>query len=66
MKSEESPVLSVDEDIEFDLNQGCAKLSIYVYALRTFKEDLLVCFNDLSLRKPLATDGVKSFFVNKV
>ena len=55
-------MLSVDEDIEFDLNQGCAKLSIYVYALRTFKEDLLVCFNDLSLRKPLATDGVKKIY----
>ena len=41
------------------LSLGLTQLSVHVYLLRTFKEDLLLFFNNVSLRKPLATEEVR-------
>jgi len=50
----------INEDLEFKMTHGCHKIGVYVYAQRTFKEDLLLFFNDISLRKPLSTEEVVS------
>lgn len=34
------------------------KISVSVLATRTFKEDILLFLNDVSLRKPLATESI--------
>ena len=44
------------------LHMGCNKLQVYVYAVRTFKEDVLLFYNDVSLRKPLSTEQVSAIF----
>ena len=36
-----------------------------MYLLRTFKEDLLLFFNNISLRKPLATEEVRRKDINQ-
>lgn len=48
----------MNEDLEFKMGHASHKISIYVYAMRTFKEDLLLFYNDVSLRKPLATTNI--------
>ena len=50
--------IPVNEDLEFKLNHGTNKITVYVYASRTFKEDLLLFYNEVSLRKPLSTEDV--------
>jgi len=50
--------VKLNEDCELRLNFGVNKISIFVYAIRTFKEDLLLFFNDVSLKKPLSTEEV--------
>ena len=40
------------------LNLGINKISAYVYANRTFKEDIMLFYNDISLKKCLSTDNV--------
>ena len=52
-------MISIAEDLEFKLDQKCNKLSVFIYATRTFKEDILLFFNDVSLRKALATEEVR-------
>jgi hypothetical protein len=48
------------------LSLGLTQLSVHVYLLRTFKEDLLLFFNNVSLRKPLATEEVRcKLLINK-
>jgi hypothetical protein len=51
----------LNEDCELKLTLGVNKISVYVYANRTFKEDIMLFYNDISLRKPLQTDNVSSF-----
>jgi hypothetical protein len=51
--------LVYNEDHEMKLSLGLTQLSVHVYLLRTFKEDLLLFFNNFSLRKPLATEEVR-------
>ena len=58
MVTENNGYININEDLEFKLIIGCSKISIYVYAPRTFKEDILLFYNDISLRKPLSTEGV--------
>jgi hypothetical protein len=48
----------LNEDCELKLTLGVNKISVYVYANRTFKEDIMLFYNDISLRKPLQTDNV--------
>ncbi len=50
--------LIFNEDHEMTLSLGLTRLSVHVYLLRTFKEDLLLFYNNVSLRKPLSTDAV--------
>lgn len=40
------------------LNLGINKISAYVYANRTFKEDIMLFYNDISLKKCLSTDNI--------
>lgn len=47
------------------LSLGLTQLSVHVYLLRTFKDDLLLFFNNVSLRKPLATEEVRHYNINK-
>ena len=46
------------------LSLGLTRLSVHVYLLRTFKEDLLLFYNNVSLRKPLATEEVKTILIS--
>jgi hypothetical protein len=50
--------VELNEDCEMSLNFGVNKITIGVYANRTFKEDLLLFYNDVSLRKLLSTEDV--------
>jgi hypothetical protein len=49
-------IISIQEDLEFKLNAQSNKLSIGVYSSRTFKEDILLFFNDVSLKKALKSE----------
>lgn len=51
--------IPISQDLEFKLNPSSNKISISVYAIRTFKEDVLLFFNDVSLNKALSTENVK-------
>jgi hypothetical protein len=58
MVTRENGVIGVNEDLEFKMGHASHKISFYVYATRTFKEDILLFYNDVSLRKPLATTNI--------
>lgn len=58
MVTKENGNLAINEDLEFKMGHASHKISVYVYANRTFKEDLLLFYNDVSLRKPLATTNI--------
>jgi hypothetical protein len=45
------------------LTLGINKISAYVYANRTFKEDIMLFYNDISLKKCLSTDNVTSLLL---
>lgn len=45
------------------LTLGINKISAYVYANRTFKEDIMLFYNDISLKKCLSTDNVTYLLV---
>ena len=49
-------MIPIQSDLDFQLNTGANKLSISVYAIRTFKEDILLFFNDVSMKKALTTE----------
>ena len=51
-------IVQLDEDCEMKLTLGINKISAYVYANRTFKEDIMLFYNDISLKKCLQTDNV--------
>ena len=52
--------LIFNEDHEMTLSMGLSSLSVHVYLLRTFKDDLLIFYNNMSLKKTLATESVSS------
>ncbi len=52
-------IVQLDEDCEMKLALGVNKISAYVYANRAFKEDIMLFYNDISLKKCLATDNVR-------
>lgn len=54
-------IVQLDEDCEMKLTLGINKISAYVYANRTFKEDIMLFYNDISLKKCLSTDNVSTF-----
>jgi len=54
-------MISINEDLEFKMDQKSNKISVAIYSNRTFKEDILLFFNDVSLRKPLSTEQVSYF-----
>ncbi|CDW73311.1 tectonin beta-propeller repeat-containing protein 1 [Stylonychia lemnae] len=58
MITKNNGVIHIIEDLEFKLDQKCNKISVFIYANRTFKEDILLFFNDVSLRKPLSTEQI--------
>ena len=58
MITKNNGVIPINEDMEFKMDQKSNKISVFIYASRTFKEDILLFFNDVSLRKPLSTENV--------
>lgn len=54
-------IIELNEDLEFKLNQGANKLSVHLYANRTFMDDILLFHNDVSLKKVLSSENVRLF-----
>ncbi len=55
--------LIFNEDHEMRLSMGLTSLSVHVYLLRTFKDDLLIFYNNVSLKKTLASENVRSSYL---
>lgn len=48
-------MIGINQDLEIKMNKNVTRLNIGVYSMRTFFEDVLLFYNDLSLRKVLQT-----------